>query len=213
MSAEFSYGGKPLFGDIFFDDRADILVGPPGLAKVDCFLPRVVGDFDQFFPGFVYLTDAEGFGAVPVVAFVEYCYVHIDNVSVLKDSGNVGDPVTDHFVQTRAAGFGEAVVIQGRRVGAPFDCLPVHDHVDFVRGHSYFNLAGHSVKHFAGNQTGGTHGGDVFGALDLDHPGQGGVAGFGDTVVGCVWGAWRREGGRMLECVERHQLTLRAGDQ
>lgn len=200
MSAEFSYGGKPFFSDMFFNNRADILVGPPGFAKFDSFLPGVVGDFDQFFSGFVYLTDAEGFGAVPVVAFIEHGYIDIDNISVLEDGGHVGDPVTDHFVQARAAGFGEAVIVQGRGVGASFDRFTVHDHVDFVRGHPNFDLTGHRVENFAGNQAGGTHGGDVFGALDFDHPGQGRVAGFGDTVIGCMWGGWRRrEGGRMLE--------------
>ena len=61
MPTELPHSGKPFFGDIFFNNRPDILVGAPGLAEFDGFLPGVVGDFDEFLPGFVDLADAEGF--------------------------------------------------------------------------------------------------------------------------------------------------------
>ena len=86
-----------------------------------------------------------------MVPLVEDSDVDIDDIPVLQDSGHVGDAVADHFVQTRAAGFGEAVVVERRGVGATFDGLPVDDHVDLVGGHPDFDLTGGSIEDLTGN--------------------------------------------------------------
>lgn len=59
--------------------------------------------------------------------------------------------MADHFVQARAAGFWEAVIVQRRGVSASFDCLSVDDHIDLVGGHPDFDLTGGGVEDLAGD--------------------------------------------------------------
>ena len=43
-------------------------------------------------------------------------YVEVEDVAV-EEEARVGDAVADYFVDGGAEGFGEAVIIEGRRVG------------------------------------------------------------------------------------------------
>lgn len=45
VAAEFPDGGVARLGDVLLDDAPDVLVGPPGLAELDGFLPVVFWGF------------------------------------------------------------------------------------------------------------------------------------------------------------------------
>ena len=60
--------------------------------------------------------------------------VEIDDISV-DEWSLVGNSMTDDLIDGSAAGFGESVVVERRRITVSFHAGFVHDSVDLVRRH------------------------------------------------------------------------------
>jgi hypothetical protein len=121
VPAKVAHRGKAPGHNVILDDRSNILVVVAGLHKLTGRNPRVVRGLEQGSGLFVGFSRHEHFTAVSVKAIEVYGNVQIDNVSFLQGS-IVGNAVTNHFVDGGAAGFGKAVVIQGRRVRSSLLC-------------------------------------------------------------------------------------------
>src|SRR6056297_3294470 len=63
VPAKLSHGGEALLGYILFDNCTDVFVRTPRLAELNCFLPRVVCNFDKPFPCLIDVPNTKGFRA------------------------------------------------------------------------------------------------------------------------------------------------------
>jgi hypothetical protein len=115
VTAKVAHRGKAPGHNVIFNNGSNILVVVAGLHKLTGRNPRVVRCLDQGLGLVVGFSCHEHFTTVSVKAVQVYGNVQIDNVSFLQGS-IVGNAVTNHFVDGCAAGFGKAVIIQGRRI-------------------------------------------------------------------------------------------------
>ena len=100
---------------------------------------------------------------VAVHAVEERGHVDVDDVAVLDD-GRVRDAVADHLVEAGAAGLGEALVAQRRRVGAVVAQELVHHPVDLVGGDARLAVLAGEHDGLGGQPAGVAH--------PLDHLGR-----------------------------------------
>ena len=117
VSAKIPHGGVAEGGHVILDHAADFLVIDTGFHDLTRRDPAIVRGLQQLLGVFVDLPSDEHLAAVAVVSVQVHGDVEVDDITILQPS-IIGDSVTDHLVNARAAAFGEPVIIERRWVGA-----------------------------------------------------------------------------------------------
>jgi len=151
VSTKVSDGRKAPGCDIILDDGSDILIilpwphefhrQEPGIVRCLQEASGVVVDVDVNVVWFVWILiswDDEHFRAIAVISVDVTCDVEVDDVA-LFEFAIVWDAVADDFVDGCAAGFREAVVIEGGRVGAALETFFMNNDIDFISGDTRLN--------------------------------------------------------------------------
>lgn len=147
---------EPMTRHMALDDVAQISESLSWPHHGNRLLQTLVRHFHQFLVLLRHVAHEERLVEVSVEAAMVHGHIHIAQVAVLQRP-HVGDAVTDHLIDGRAAGFWEVVVVQWTWVTVVLDGGLMDDTVYLIGGHSHCRRIGSCIETQSAQASGNAH--------------------------------------------------------
>mmetsp|Transcript_2424 Transcript_2424/g.5130 ORF Transcript_2424/g.5130 Transcript_2424/m.5130 type:complete len:296 (+) Transcript_2424:452-1339(+) len=171
VSTKVPHGRKAKRDNVLLHNASQFLVISARLNKLTSFDPAVVCGLQEFLALFINVANDKHFTAITMIAIQIHRDIDIHNIPVLQYS-IIWNSVTYDLVHTRTATLGKAVVVERRWVGTRRQNGIVNNRIDFIRRDARFDRPPRQIENLSCQFARGSHLFNLFGFLDLDHPGQ-----------------------------------------